>query len=113
MALIYRTVPEDPNVRRARVITETAKQMFSQMLAGRQRMFAATWKDDPNFPDEEFDPQAIMDLLSTDAGGLFETGFLVDQVLLSQEENAIPAEDRVPFRLPTINPDGTVTLAPP
>lgn len=113
MAIISKTIPEDPNVRRARVIVETSKQMFSQLVTGHRRIYAALWRDDPAHPGEEHDPQAVLDLLGTDAAALFAVGSKTIDIILSQDPEAVAEEDYLPPRAPTFNLDGTVTLAAP
>ncbi len=71
-----------------------------------KKLMNAFW----NTPD--VDPQDICDRLGTKAAKMFILGGMLRDLILEEDPDALPDELLYPVRLPTINPDGTVTLAP-
>ena len=89
---------------RSRAIRRESKQLHMVMLSSHQNIYNALWGAS--------DPQAVLDDLGEAAASLFVTGSKAVDILLSQNPNALTEEQYLPKRAPTLNQDGTVTLAP-
>lgn len=106
MALIDTTSPLSPVQQAALEVRRQSAYLQSAMLTAHQQIYQTVWSN-PNAT-----PQEILDEIGTDAADLFIAGSKLVDIVLTQNPAALTEEQYLPKQAPTLNPDGTVTLAP-
>lgn len=102
----------------AKRIRSASARLHALMLNSHQEIYQALWETptsppaEPNDPPTYINAQDILNELGTDAAALFVAGGKAVEILLGQNAAALTEAQYLPKRAPTINVNGTVTLAP-